>query len=145
MFTYSGETTETMDALQMAWTGDGPNNRAPRVKSLLLHGRNAYQNVTLQPGERYIARLSASDPDGDELRYQWALRPESRATAEGGDFEEAIGEIDGHIENTPLRHIVMRAPDSPGPYRLFVEVFDGKGHAAYANLPFRVQAKAARR
>ena len=145
MFTYSGETTETMDALQIAWTGDDPDNRAPRVKSLLLHGKNAWQNVTLLPGENYIARLSASDPDGDELRYQWALRPESRATAEGGDFEEAIEEIDGHIENTTLRHIVMRAPDTPGAYRLFVEVFDGKGHAAYANVPFRVQAQAARR
>lgn len=145
MFTYSGETTETMDALQTAWTGEDPDNRAPRVKSLLLHGKNAWQNVTLLPGERYIARLSANDPDGDELRYQWALRPESEATAEGGDFEEAIGEVDGHIENSTLRHIVMRAPDTPGEYRLFVEVYDGKGHAGYANVPFRVQAQDARR
>lgn len=145
MFTYSGETTETMDALQTAWTGRGPDNRAPRVKSLLLHGRNAHQNVTLSPAERYIARLSASDPDGDELRYQWSLRPESQATAEGGDYEEAIDEIDGHIENPTLRHIVMRAPERPGAYRLFVEIFDGKGHAAYANVPFLVQEGKARR
>ena len=145
MFTYSGETTETMDALQAAWTGEYPENRAPRVRSLLLHGKNAHQNVTLLPGERYIARLSASDPDGDELRYQWALRAESQATAEGGDFEEAIEEIDGHIENTTLRHIVMRAPETPGAYRLFVEVYDGKGHAGYANVPFRVRTQAARR
>lgn len=145
MFTYSGETTETVDALQTAWTGRGPDNRAPRVKSLLLFGKNAYQNVTLSAGESYIAKLSASDPDGDELRYQWSLRPESQATAEGGDFEEAIEEIDGHIENPTLRHIVMRAPDTPGPYRLFVEIYDGKGHAAYANLPFLVQEGAARR
>ena len=145
MFTYSGETTETMDALQAAWTGGAPDNRAPRVKSLLLHGKNAWQNVTLLPGERYIARLSADDPDGDELRYRWALRPESEATAEGGDFEEAIDEIDGHIENAALRHIVMRAPETPGAYRLFVEIYDGKGHAGYANLPFRVQTQADRR
>ncbi|MDE0245731.1 MAG: hypothetical protein OXM59_10365, partial [Gammaproteobacteria bacterium] len=64
---------------------------------------------------------------------------------EGGDFEEAIEEIDGLIENTTVRHIVMRAPETPGAYRLFVEIHDGKGHAGYANLPFRVQAEAARR
>ncbi len=140
MFTYSGETTEAMDALQTAWTGAEPENRAPRVKSLLLHGKNAWQNVTLAPGERYIARLSASDPDGDELRYQWALRPESQARAEGGDYEAPIAEIDGMIENPALRHIVLRAPGAPGAYRLFVEIYDGKGHAGYANLPFQVQA-----
>lgn len=140
MFTYSGETTEAVDALQTAWTGAEAGNRAPRVKSLLLHGKNAWQNVTLAPGESYIARLSANDPDGDELRYQWVLRPESQATAEGGDFEEEIGEIDGLIENPTLRHIVMRAPGAPGAYRLFVEIYDGKGHAGYANVPFRVQA-----
>ena len=145
MFTYSGETTETMDALQNAWTGEDPDNRAPRVKSLLLHGKNAWRNVTLTPGESYIARLSASDPDGDELRYQWSVRPESQAAAEGGDFEEAIDEIYGLIENPTLRHIVVRAPAAAGPYRLFVEAYDGKGHAAYANIPFLVEEKAPRR
>lgn len=139
MFTYSGEATEAMDALQTAWTGAEPANRAPRVKSLLLHGKNAWQNVTLEQGKSYIAKISASDPDDDDLRYQWALRPESRSSAEGGDFEAAIAEIDGLIENPTLRHIVMRAPEAPGAYRLFVEIYDGKGHAGYANLPFMVQ------
>ena len=145
MFTYSGESTQTMDALQTAWTGAGPDNQAPRVKSLRLHGKNAWQNVTLQAGESYVARLSANDPDGDELSYHWVLRAESQATAAGGDFEEAIEEIDGYIENPTLRHIVLRAPDAPGAYRLFAEAYDGKGHAGYANLPFLVKEPAAGR
>ncbi len=31
---------------------------------------------------------------------------------------------------------------APGHYRLFVEAHDGQGHAAYANLPFRVAGAA---
>lgn len=139
MFTYSGESTETMDALQTAWGGQTPENRAPRVASLLLHGKNANQNVTLSTAGSYPAKLSASDPDDDELRFSWSLRAESQATAEGGDFEEAIEDIEGLIENPTLRQVVMRAPDRPGAYRLFVEVYDGKGHAGYANLPFLVE------
>ena len=34
------------------------------------------------------------------------------------------------------------APAAPGHYRLFVEAHDGQGHAAYANLPFRVAGDA---
>ena len=37
--------------------------------------------------------------------------------------------------------LAFTAPVEPGAYRLFVEVHDGKGHAAYANLPFRVEAR----
>ena len=37
--------------------------------------------------------------------------------------------------------MTFTAPDAPGTYRLFVEVLDGQGHAAYANLPFRVAAR----
>lgn len=33
----------------------------------------------------------------------------------------------------------LTAPTTPGHYRLFVEVRDGNGHAAYANAPFRVE------
>ena len=36
--------------------------------------------------------------------------------------------------------ITLRAPAKPGAYRLFTYVFDGKGHAGHANIPFYVDA-----
>ena len=41
-------------------------------------------------------------------------------------------------EAPALPRLSFAAPSQPGPYRLFVEVHDGQGHAAYANFPFHV-------
>ncbi len=141
MFTESGESTETMDVLQHAFTGSWPKNRAPVVKSLLLNAKNAHQNVTLNPAVTYSARVSAKDPDDDELSYYWSIKPESDTTAEGGDKEAIIHDIPGLIENPYTRQIIMLAPAISGTYRLFVQIYDGEGHAAYANVPFRVSAE----
>lgn len=144
MFTESGESTETMDVLQHAFTGSWPKNRAPAVKSLLLNGKNAHQNVTLNPAGAYTARVSVKDPDKDELSYYWSIKPESETTAEGGDNEAVIQDIPGLIENPYTRQITMLTPTETGAYRLFVHIYDGQGHAAYANVPFRVSTPGSR-
>ena len=34
--------------------------------------------------------------------------------------------------------LLSKPPTQPGAYRLYTYVFDGKGHAAHANIPFYV-------
>lgn len=65
------------------------------------------------------------------------------ATSIGGDPEAVPAEVELHASLDGGGHLRFTAPGQPGHYRLFVEVRDGRGHAAYANLPFRVQLPAA--
>ncbi len=138
LFLPGGESTPAVDAMQYLWTGAWPANRAPSIQPLTLDGRVATDSITLAPGGSYAAQVEASDPEGDPLRYRWTVLHESTATSIGGDREDVPPDVVLVKQEDGKGGLTFAAPDAPGAYRLFVEVHDGRGHAAYANLPFRV-------
>jgi hypothetical protein len=138
LFLPSGETTEAVDAMHYLWNGEWPENRSPRLEAATLDGRTSYDGIYLNRGQRYPAEVVSSDPDGDALTYLWEVREESQATTEGGDDEEVPSAVAGAVDRPDSPIVEMTAPDRPGAYRLFVYVFDGKGSAAHANIPFYV-------
>jgi len=139
LFLADGESTPSVDAMQFAWTGQWPGNRAPSISPIRVDGALANSSVVLAPGTVHRAHVRASDRDGDGLGYAWTLRAESTATSIGGDPEHLPDDIAGVIKPGDPGQIELTAPDEPGNYRLFVEVRDGKGHAAYTNFPLRVE------
>ena len=139
MFLESGEETESVDVMHYIWNGAWPENRTPRLDSFLLEGQNAYANVYLNPEKTYSAQVFSSDPDGDSLTYKWEVMPESTDLGDGGDAESAPKPVEGLFEGEPAAEVQLKAPEASGAYRLFVYVFDGKGHAAHANIPFFVK------
>ncbi len=83
--------------------------------------------------------MESADPDGDALTYKWEVMRESEATQTGGDREEIPPVLAGLINEKAPGQVEMTAPEEPGAYRLFVYVYDGKGHAGHANIPFYVE------
>lgn len=138
LFLPSGESTAGIDAMQHAWTGAWPANRAPAIAPLQLDGHVAEDGVTLAPGQAATARLATHDPDGDPVALAWRLSEETRAASSGGDREEVPRNVRLRGASDEGMSLRFDAPTTPGNYRLFVEVRDGQGHAAHANLPFRV-------
>ncbi len=138
LFLKSGEETAPIDVMHFLWTGAWPENHSPVLRGMLLDGRKAAQNIHLKQGEAYSARVDASDPDNDPLSYHWEVMEESTARTVGGDRESVPGRVSGSITNAASSELFVRAPEKPGAYRLFAYVFDGKGHAAHANIPFYV-------
>ena len=139
MFLADGSETETIDVMHYLWKGSWPDNRSPQVKSMKLNSKTAKKSVKLDAGGNYKARVKASDPDGDKLRYHWEILRESKATQEGGDREEVPEAITGLIDSSDTDRVVMKAPEEPGAYRLFVYIRDGNGNAGHANIPFLVE------
>ena len=137
LFLPSGEKLGAVDALAESWTGQPPGNRCPRVEPI----RFDFDRKEVDPGAALKARLIATDPDGDPLIVRWEIRSESTDRREGGDRE---AEPSAHPESFILARgldLEFRAPGLSGPCRLFAFVYDGKGGAATANVPFLVRAR----
>ena len=139
LFLEDGAETEPVDAMHYIWNGAWPANRSPGVEAMLLDARSAHDDVILAAGAEYAASIRAVDPDGDALRYRWEIMRESEATQEGGDLEEVPERIEGRIDDPGRDRIRVTAPTEPGAYRLFAYVYDGRGKAGHANIPFLVE------
>jgi hypothetical protein len=143
MFLETGEETATVDVLHYIWNGRWPANRSPRLAAARLDGKTAAQNIRLQPGLTYTAKLDVTDPDGDPLTYFWEIMEETTDLKWGGDFENKPKSLPELIAVPRTANVTLKAPSLPGAYRLFGYAFDGKGHAAHVNIPFRVEAQPA--
>lgn len=142
LFTATGESTSAVDVLQYVWTGRAPANQAPLIESFTLMRRPATDNIRLGAGKSYTAKVEVTDPDGDPIAYRWRVKPESTESVVGGDFEATIEDIEGSIlGDANQASVSIRAPASLGHYRIYVMAYDGKGHAAHANIPFLVYGR----
>jgi len=139
VFLESGEETESVDVMQYVWTGKWPENRSPRLAGAWLNGKTAQENIRVKTNQTYTAKISVADPDKDPLTYRWEVVEEIKTQSTGGDREEKPSAIPGLIQEQNKSEILMKAPEKPGAYRLFVYIFDGHDHAAHANIPFYVE------
>jgi hypothetical protein len=137
LFLPSGEMIEAADVMAEYWGGK-TENRAPRIVSLALDsGQDSFV-----AGKPFTARVSGLDPDRDALRVEWHVMAESRDLGKAGDAEAVPPDFPGAIRNRKGGQgdwTVEIAGLSPGAYRLFLVLRDGKGAAATGNLPFLIR------
>lgn len=131
----SGEWTETVEVMADQWDGNPPggDNHAPRILSLRLDGPAVFGR-----NGATIARVAATDPDGDALKVDWQVMAESTAPAVGGDPQPVPPSFPEAVHDT-LPNAARIGPLPPGAYRVFVTVRDGRGAAATGNLPLLVR------
>jgi hypothetical protein len=137
MFTANGNITETVDAIQFAWTGDWPENRCPALESFILDRKSAYENIKLKADGIYEATVRATDFENDSITYQWEILMESSDLGMGGDAESSPETL--FSLEVDQNEIEIHAPQTPGAYRLFVYVTDEGRRTATANIPFYVE------
>ena len=138
MFNIDGLESPLVGLMQQMWTGKKLVNAAPIVDSLNIGKFVRYQDIFLKPGSEQTAKVTATDSDNDALNYKWEIRPEAIYASYAGQGEEEPKPLSGLISEEKAE-IRVTAPSEKGAYRLFVYVFDGKGHFSTANLPFFVE------
>lgn len=138
MFLDSGERTPTVDVMQEMWTGRPPENRAPLVGAMQID----LTALTARPGQEFHASVPVENEPEDQVRVVWVVRGESTDRKSGGDAEEGTPDIPGLIMDATETTATVRAPSEPGAYRLYVYIYDDRGGAGTANLPFLVTSDA---
>jgi hypothetical protein len=131
----TGERLAAVDELQRSWTGSYPKHRAPKISVLRWRGGDR-----LGPGDTLACELAASSPSGEPVKVEWVLRAEVDQIKTGGDHEDPAPVVEGAVLSGSAEGASLRAPATPGAYRLFCYVRDSSGAAASGNLPFLVRA-----
>lgn len=140
---HDDQRTQTIEVMQKLWSGKEPENKAPRIHGLMINGKNALDNVTLNSGSINKAEVIASDPDKDELKIDWELLPEpTKFGTYAGQGEVKPEGVKGFIKEQQNGQIEFEVPaDEEINYRLFVYINDKQGNIATANIPFFVTVK----
>ena len=140
LFLDSGEKTPMLDVMAYVWSGKWPENRSPEVKAFSIVGQRNPNNITLGRSSKVQAKVDVADPENDILTFKWFVLRESDANTSGGDAENLPDEMNHLIASQDQEgNLEFETPKEEGAYRLFVHVFDGKGNAGSANIPFLVE------
>jgi hypothetical protein len=117
----TGEQTEMLDVMKEFWTGKPPTERAPRISAFTVSG----------DGRSRKARITAEDPEGLALSFQWTLKEEVKEMKYAGEGELPPGVVWERIGGPSLEF------DLPGPgqFRIYATVRDPARRAGTANLP----------
>jgi len=137
LFLDDGSRLAAVDALTELWSGSPPEDLAPTVGPLEVDGQ-----LQLDPGDELHVLASVADPEGGSTRVRWVLRAESGDYATGGDFRPSSPDIEDAIIEGRVDGAIVRMPEYPGAYRLFLYVHDTAGNAATANVPLLVNGEA---
>ncbi|EIP98153.1 beta-galactosidase/beta-glucuronidase [Opitutaceae bacterium TAV1] len=140
MFLETGERTPAIDAVTRIWTGKSLPHPAPRIEKLTTPLKQA--NVL--PATEVPVSLEASAHDGSPLTCEWKVIQESGERWGQGNKQKAPPVIPGCIlppaGGTAIDgpSVIVRTPQKPGAYRLFVFVRDSHGGGNTRNVPFLV-------
>ena len=130
-----GEATSGVESMEKVWTNAEPKERDPVVEGITMNGRLVNQTELFSGGSLVRAVVSAFDPHGYRLTFHWEILKEATQFSTDGEISpDRVGEIvTGYSTDQDIRVSV-----TPGNYRLFVYVLNGRGMVGTSNIPFQV-------
>jgi hypothetical protein len=136
MFLPDGSHLGAVDVMTELWSGKSPDHLVPEVKPLLVEG-----NAQLEAGDEVRVHAVITQPEDGSVSVSWVLRRDSDDHDTGGDFRPMLPDLEGAILEGDADGARVRMPEDPGPYRLYLYVYNKSGGAATANVPLLVKGE----
>ncbi len=128
------------EAMQKAWGRAKIENRVPVIEPVKC-ARTAFDNADAT----VEASVEGSDPDGDKLEWKWVLLSDTdNYGSVGASLPMPKGWDGAIVEGQGTKRVKVKLPGG-GAYRLYAYCFDGKGGAAYANVPLSAKGEKPKR
>ncbi len=138
-FTEAGERMEPVNMMEYLWTGEWPEQTAPRLLDINIVGEGGrFDDVRLARNGEYAVTINMEHRDKESLNVRAEIMPEPQQLSDGGDYEPRPESIEGLIVSSDVNGVIFRAPPEPGEYRILVYVTDKFNNAGAANVPFFV-------
>lgn len=130
-------TSELFYKLNELWGGQFNHEKhAPQINYMLIDELGANDNLVYKPNMKKTAKLIFDQKMVDGYQFVWEI------------YAEGWGYNQDDIEKNPIKiskdtvlvnsSYTFKTPSKPGPYRIFVYLYDGFGNYATANTPFYV-------
>ncbi|MEO8616280.1 MAG: hypothetical protein ABI600_14135, partial [Luteolibacter sp.] len=134
MFMPTGERTELVDAMRLAWTGQPHPHPAPRITRFATE----QPLDALTPGQSINVHLDWTCDRPVRLHVE--ARHVPPVFSVGGDFEELPDILPDTSWQTTATGVSITAPSTPGEYRIFLYIKTDDSTVATANLPILVKS-----
>ncbi|RZL17062.1 MAG: hypothetical protein EOO89_09805 [Pedobacter sp.] len=111
-------------------------NKSPKIELLMIDGKKSPSIVPLNPGEKYLIKVSATDPEKDQLKAKWELFAKSELTIAAQNRRKPVALPDmvtGSFEN-----VMLDVPVKQGAYKLILTVTDSSKNIATASIDLSV-------
>lgn len=130
-------TTPMIDELQKQWSNSQPENVAPVIEGWTFADQGQKTSYRVFRSKNNLLEIEASDPDGDQLTYEYLIRPEDGSEGIEDIPDATYPAIPGIIDHQDGEQakLTFNSSQNEKQFRLYVLIRDGKGHVATLTLP----------
>lgn len=134
IFSEQGYKSEIFYEMKNLWNKSSEPNLPPKVKGIFINKKSAYDDIILKNNENYSASVIVED--SDSLRFSWKIVMDNIYIKEADFLNFSTPEMEQVDFILSKNNVSFKTNLENGPYRLFVEIYDGNNNYAYANIPF---------
>jgi hypothetical protein len=135
MFNDKGAKTQVVSILKYIWSGKKPKKQ-PEIHYLTINGRS--DDIIMNSNQLVNANIVLSEQSTTIKKIQWEIYPEDwykKNNRPNIIKPELLQSYNRSPDNLDLS---FTSPQKPGPYRLFVTIYDNDEDITTCNTPFYV-------